>query len=71
MGDLGERCDVAGCPQPEDHFPLMQLALPLDLGLAAELMRSTAEACARQGLLAAVVDLPGHGNGRLYASLKA
>jgi hypothetical protein len=63
----GERCDVAGCPSADDHFPVAQLILPLDLLLAAELLQAVEEACGRNDLQGVVLDLPGHGNGRLYA----
>jgi hypothetical protein len=65
---MSERCDVAGCPRPEEHFPVVQLVLPLELRLCAELMRGAADGCERAGFTAIVIDLPGHGNGRIYAA---
>jgi hypothetical protein len=59
---------VAGCPQPDQHFPIVQLVLPMALPLAAELLQSIAEACRRAGIEGVCVDLPGHGNGRIYAA---
>jgi hypothetical protein len=61
-------CDVAGCPKPEDHFPVVQLVLPMEMGLAAELMKAVEDGCQRAGLEAVLVQHgPDHGNGRLYA----
>jgi hypothetical protein len=65
-----ELCDVDGCPKAEDHFPIAQLVLPMEMCLAVEVMQGIERACRRQGLEAVVVDLPNHGNGRLYASTK-
>lgn len=64
---MTETCDVAGCPRPTDHFPIAQLVLPMELELAADLLATMSQACKRQGLEAVFVDLPDHGNGRMYA----
>jgi hypothetical protein len=66
---MKESCDVDGCPHPEQHFPVAQLVLPMAVPLAIDLMRGVSEACERQGLKAVFLDLPDHGNGRLYAGL--
>jgi len=29
-----ERCDVAGCPSPDEHFPVVQLVPPMEFRLA-------------------------------------
>jgi hypothetical protein len=63
-----DRCDMPACPRPDDHFPVVQLILPMEMGLAAALMQATADACEQEGLEAILPQgLGDHGNGRLYA----
>ncbi len=62
------RCDVAGCPKADEHFPVVQLVLPMEMGLAAALVQAFADACERQGLEGVLPQGVGdHGNGLLYA----
>lgn len=60
-------CDVHGCPKAEEHFPIVQLVLPMRMDVAVALMQAIERALDQQGLTGVMVDLPGHGNGRLYA----
>jgi hypothetical protein len=65
---VNERCDAAGCPRPGEHFPVVQLILPLEMGLAAQLIQAVADGCERAGYEGIFPQGMGdHGNGRLYA----
>ena len=71
MTVIERRCDVAGCPKATDHFPVVQLVLPMEMRLAAALLQAFADACQSQGLEGVLPQGVGdHGNGRLYAATR-